>query len=70
MPRRGDALADTLSWRVLLNQNLLGAPGKRRPVIVALAQPKASALRLHQSNPAHQHRRGCELAEWVSSTHS
>ncbi len=32
----------------------MGAPGKRRPAIVALSQPKASAPRLHQSNRSHQ----------------
>ena len=35
-----------------------------------MAQPKASAPRLHQSNPAHKHGRTGELAEWVSRTHS
>ena len=39
--RQGFAAPAQTSW---------GAPDKRRPAIVALSQPKASAPRLHQSN--------------------
>ena len=47
-----------------------GARGKRRPAVVALSQPKASAPRLHQSNPAGKHSSGWERAAWEASTHS
>ncbi len=48
----------------------LGAPGKRRPAVVALSEPKASAPRLHQTDPAQEHSSGWERAAWEGSIHS
>ena len=47
-----------------------GGASFRRPAVVALSQPKASAPRLHQSNPACKHSSGWERAAWEASTHS